>query len=98
MRQSPGASSVSALRRAKTSSAESRRIRPYWSRSSSSTGRPPSASSSAASWLARVTNRVFIQRNQMPMTGRTSTATPKVTVSQVPCWISIRPRLPTRTK
>lgn len=57
-----------------------------------------SVSSSAASALARATNWVFFQRNQIPITGRISTATPKVTVSSVPCRMSRMPRLPTRAK
>lgn len=73
-------------------------MRPDGVRTSSSTGSPPSASSSAASAFARDTNWVFFQRNQTPITGRISTATPKATVSSVPCRMSSTPRLPTRTK
>jgi hypothetical protein len=48
--------------------------------------------------LALRTNWVFFHRNHRPITGRISTATPKVTVMTVPDWMSMTPRLPTRTK
>ena len=60
-------------------------------------GRPRRPVRRRAGWRLR-TNWVFFQRNQTPMSGRISTATPKVTVSRVPAWMSSTPRLPTRTK